>query len=234
MSRTNAIGALAAAFLLVTGCGGPTPHTPPAPTGSVSDLEGNVYPTIVIGEQDWMVTNLASTIYNDGTPIPNVTDAAAWANLTSDAYAWLDNDVANKDLYGAYYNWYAVDKRKLCPAGWAMPSRDSWGALVDTLGGKAVAGGLMKEAGPAHWQAPNKGATNLSGFSALPAGERDLTGGFAVQGQYAEWWSSDFKLISLPGTAYFWDADYQGAESTGGEAEYPSGLSVRCFRASPR
>lgn len=233
MSRAGAMGVLLAFAVAACGCQPYAPPTPPMPTGSVTDVEGNVYPTIVIGKQEWMVTNLATATYDDGTPIPNVTDAAAWGNLATDAYAWLDNDVANKAPYGAYYNWNAVDTGKLCPTGWSVPSEDDWGALVDFLGGELVAGGLMKEPGTVHWQAPNKGATNLSGFTALPAGERDLTGAFTVQGQYAEWWTSDDVLISLPPDANFWHLGYEGADTAGGESEWPTGMSVRCFRAAP-
>ena len=120
MSRSVVIGLLAGVVAAVMGCvdiGSSAPPVPPMPTGSVTDVEGNVYPTIVIGKQEWMVLNLKTTTYNDGTPIPNVADGPTWANLVTDAYAWYDNDaVANEALYGALYNWYAVDTGKLCPA----------------------------------------------------------------------------------------------------------------------
>ena len=226
MSRRGATGVLVAVVISVAACDAlsPSPATPPTPTGSVTDVEG-IYPTIVIGKQEWMVENLKTATYNDGTPIPNVTDADTWANLSlSGAYAWYDNDdVANKDLYGALYNFFAVSTGKLCPTGWAMPSRDNWGALTDSLGGGGVAGGPMKEPGTAHWQAPNAGATNLSGFSALPGGRRYIDGSFDSLGLYALWWTSEDKLISLPATAYFWDATYQLASSGGAEAQVTNG-----------
>lgn len=200
------------------------------PTGSVTDVEGNVYPTIKIGQQEWMVENLKTTTYNDGTPIPNVTDMSAWANLASDAYSWFDNDVSNKDLYGALYNWSAVNKKTLCPTGWAIPSSDSWGVIVSTEGGKSVAGGRMKEVGTKLWQAPNAGATNQSGFSARPAGARFLDGSFVYKGQYAFWWCSDEKLLSLPATAWFWNVSAADTASTGGQSQLPMGYSVRCVR----
>ena len=212
------------------------PPVPPTPTGSVTDVEGNVYPTIVIGKQEWMVLNLKTTTYNDGTPIPNVTDAATWANLDlSGAYAWYDNDaVANEALYGALYNWYAVDTGKLCPAGWAMPSQDNWGALADALGGDVGAGGPMKEPGTVHWQAPNAGATNLSGFTALPGGRRYIDGSFDSKGQAALWWTSEDVLISLPADARFADVSSElPSAGTSGEAQVTNGHSIRCFRAAP-
>src|SRR5664279_5132321 len=97
--RGPAAGILA--VVLVSACSscGPqaagNPPPIPPPTGSVTDVQGNVYPTIKIGQQEWMVENLKTTTYNDGNAIPNVTDMSTWANLASDAYSWFDNDVAN-------------------------------------------------------------------------------------------------------------------------------------------
>ena len=200
------------------------------PTGSVTDIEGNVYPTIKIGQQEWMVENLKTTTYNDGTSIPNVTDKSAWASLSSAAYSWVDNDVASKDVYGALYNWHAVGTNMLCPAGWSIPSSDNWGPLVNTEGGKAVAGGRMKEVGTTLWQAPNAGATNASGFSARPAGDRELDGSFVYKGQNAFWWCSDEKVLSLPAEAGFWQVSSANASSVGGQSQLPTGFSVRCLR----
>lgn len=216
-----------------TSCGpqpAATPPPSPMPTGSVTDIEGNVYPTIKIGKQEWMVQNLETTTFNNGTPIPNVTDMSAWANLSSPAYTWVDNDVANKDTYGALYNWYAVGTNQLCPDGWSIPSSTNWGPLVDTEGGKSVAGGRLKEVGTTLWLSPNAGATNQSGFSARPAGSRELDGSFAYKGQNSFWWCSDQQLLSLPSTAWFWQAAYDNASSVGGQSQLPKGLSVRCMR----
>jgi uncharacterized protein (TIGR02145 family) len=225
------------AVVLISACescgsqqGAKPPPVVPTPTGSVTDFEGNVYPTIKIGQQEWMVENLKSTAYNDGTPIPNVTDNAAWANLTSAAYSWVDNDVANKDVYGALYNFYAVDSTKLCPQGWSIPASGSWSPLVSTEGGKLAAGGRMKETGTARWQAPNTGATNESGFSARPAGARDLTGAFVYKGQYAFWWCSDEAKASLPPNAAFMHVSAVDAAAQTGQAQLPTGHSVRCWR----
>jgi len=222
------------AVALLPACGGCEPKAPAMamPTGTVTDVEGNVYPTIKIGQQEWMVENLKTVTYNDGTPIPNVTDMSAWANLTADAYSWYDNDISSKDVYGALYNWYAVNTKKLCPTGWAMPSSDTWGALANSLGGKTVSGGRMKEAGTARWQAPNAGATNQSGFSARPAGARYLDGSFIYRGQFAFWWCSDAKLLSLPATAWFWDVTNNTTDSGGAQSQYPFGYSVRCMRSA--
>lgn len=237
MFRGPALAILA--VVLVSACGscGPQqaakpPPVIPTPTGSVTDVEGNVYPTIKIGQQEWMVENLKTATYNDGTSISNVTDNAAWANLSSAAFSWVGNDVANKDVYGALYNWYAVDSMKLCPIGWSIPSADNWSPLVSTEGGALAAGGRMKEVGTTLWQAPNTGATDESGFSARPAGARDLTGAFVYKGQYAFWWCSDEKLLSLPATASFLHVSAADAAAQSGQAQLPTGHSVRCWRAA--
>ncbi len=230
MSRVGAAGVFG--IVLVSACGGASPHlTTAKPTGTVVDFDGNDYPTIVIGSQEWMVENLKTTHYDDGAAILNVTDATLWYVLTFGAYAWYDNDDANKDRYGALYNWYVVDTNKICPAGWSVPSQDNWRALAASLGGDAVSGGRMKEAGTAHWQAPNTGATNESGFTALPAGWRSSSGSFVEQGQTEIWWTSTQDLLSLDPTADFWDVTFQTADSGGAQSPYQAGYSIRCRRS---
>ncbi|MCX6303889.1 MAG: fibrobacter succinogenes major paralogous domain-containing protein [Bacteroidetes bacterium] len=145
--------------------------TPPATT--VTDVDGNVYHTVKIGTQTWMLENLKTTKYRNGNPIPNVTDPAGWYNLTTGAYCNYNNDQSNATTYGRLYNWYAAtDTRNICPTGWHIPTDAEWTILTDFLGGESVAGGKMKESGTAHWISPNTGATNSSGFTALPGGFR--------------------------------------------------------------
>ncbi|HSY39235.1 MAG TPA: fibrobacter succinogenes major paralogous domain-containing protein, partial [Polyangia bacterium] len=167
----------------------PLPQAPP-PLGSATDIDGNSYATVVIGKQEWMASNLKATRYNDGTPIPITEDAFTWANLSTGSYSWYDDDITNKDVYGALYNWYVIQYLELrsriddiCPTNFYLPSRGVWEALVDELGGSMVASGALKEAGTSHWDPPNTGATNQSGFTALPAGNRDDTGSFVAKGQ---------------------------------------------------
>jgi len=221
-------------ILAVTACGntqpGTTSVTPATPTGTVTDADGNVYPTIRIGRQEWMVENLKTTKYSDGTAIPQVTDASAWANSTSAAYCWYDNDPANKDIYGALYNWYTVQAGKLCPTGWYVPSNDNWDVLATNLGSKTASGGKLKEAGTAHWQSPNSGATNESGFSALPGGSRYLNGAFMGMGQRAVWWSTDEDNSAIPPASWFWDVNYDSTTSGGATSYWVVGYSVRCMR----
>lgn len=143
-------------------------------TGTVTDFEGNIYYTVTIGSQVWMAQNLKAIKYNDGTAIPQVIDGAVWATLLTPGYGWFNNDDANKATYGALYNYYVVDPasnggKNVCPTGWHVPTDDQWTALTNFLNGEAAASGKLKEAGTAHWKTPNTGATNETGFTALPS-----------------------------------------------------------------
>ena len=133
--------------------------------------------------QVWMAKNLDVTTYRNGDVIPQVTDASEWLNLTTGAWCWYNNDSTNKSVYGKLYNWYAVnDPRGLAPEGWHIPTAGEWDALINCNGGWYVAGCHLKESGFAHWQAPNAGATNNSGFTGVPGGLRvnDCLGGIPV------------------------------------------------------
>jgi len=153
----------------------------------VTDIDGNVYKTLSIGNQIWMAENLKVSRFNEGTQIGTTFTMFSLAS----AYCWYNNDSATYgNTYGALYNWYAAKTGKLCPVGWHVPSDLEWTALGDYLGGSSVAGSKMKEAGIEHWITPNRGSTNESGFSGLPAGNRngDFFGGIGTIG---EWWSTD-------------------------------------------
>ena len=156
----------------------------------VKDIDGNIYHTVKIGTQIWMVENLRTTRYNDGVSIPLVSENSSWAMLNTPGYCWQNNDIANKKLYGALYNWYAVDMGKLCPSGWHVPTDNEWITLISYLGGEAIAGGKLKESGLAHWISPNTGATNETGFTALPGNSRGSDGSYNQIGPYGYWWTS--------------------------------------------
>jgi uncharacterized protein (TIGR02145 family) len=156
----------------------------------VTDYVGNVYQTVLIGNQCWMMENLKVTHYRNGTFITNVIDNAEWQNLSTGAYCSYNNDPTNVAVYGLLYNWYAVDNtHNIAPVGWHVPTDDEWQDLIDYLGGYEIAGGKMKETGTMHWQSPNTGATNASGFTALPGGYRSESGGFYEMGNFAQFWS---------------------------------------------
>ena len=196
--------------------------------GNVTDANGNIYGTIVIGSQCWLKENLRSTKYNDGTNIPNVTDNSTWANLTSPAYCWYDNSYTTYgSVYGALYNWHTVDTEKLCPIGWHVPSKTDWNILSLFLEGDNEAGGFLKETGTAHWLAPNTGATNGTGFTGLPGGCRYWDGGFGQIGMLGNWWATDsFESF------YSWTTDLQFDNTIllQDVNEIQFGFSVRCVK----
>ena len=177
----------AAGFVLVLACGCTKDEEV---ADIITDEDGNVYACVTIGKQVWMAENLKTTKYNDGCAIPFVIINSKWGSLSTGAYCLYDNDAANKKLYGALYNWYAVNTGKLCPAGWHVPSDAEWTALTKFLGGESIAGGRMKETGTDYWTSPNTGATNESNFSALPGGFHDHDGLFSRIGNCGCWWSA--------------------------------------------
>ncbi len=159
---------------------------------TVKDCDGNVYHTVTIGTQVWMLENLKTTKYRDCTPIPNVKADAAWSVLITGAYCDYKNIEKNSATYGRLYNWYVIgDKRGIAPTGWHVPTNDEFKTLVTYLGGEKVAGGKIKETGFTHWPSPNKDASNSSGFTALPGGDRGSeSGSFYSLGQYGYLWTA--------------------------------------------
>lgn len=142
-------------------------------TGPVTDIDGNTYQTVKIGNQSWMSTNLKTSKYRDGSSIITGLTEDQWASTTSGAYSIYNNSQASNDLYGKLYNWYAAtDSRNVCPTDFHTPTIEDWNILAENLGGFPVAGGKMKEMGLTHWETPNNGATNSSGFTAIPHGTR--------------------------------------------------------------
>jgi uncharacterized protein (TIGR02145 family) len=194
--------------------------------GTVTDIDGNVYNTLAIGTQIWMKENLKTTKYNDGTSIPNVVNNQDWSSQTTGAYCWYNNDINNKDTYGALYNAFTVmDSKKFCPSGWHVPTGNEWIILENYLGGYAVAGGKMKAI--TLWNSPNTGADNSSGFNALPSGRRESWGVFQSLGYFTNFWASDG---GIPSWLYEFElSSYNSSlqESTGSVA---LGFSVRCIK----
>jgi uncharacterized protein (TIGR02145 family) len=185
------------------------------------------YPSVLIGAQYWMEKNLEVTTYRNGDPIPYVTDATAWAALTTGAWCYYNNDPANGSLYGKLYNWYAVnDPRGLAPVGWHVPTDAELTTLSTTLGGDAVAGGKMKVAGTTRWTTPNTGADNSSGFAGLPGGARNKFGSFVNVGFNGSWWSS-----SESDATFAWGRDlyYTSGAILRNLFSKQHGFSVRCL-----
>jgi uncharacterized protein (TIGR02145 family) len=213
--------------LLIAGCkkDGDDNDTDPK---TVTDADGNVYNIISIGTQKWFKENLKTTKLSDGTVIPLVTDNTEWRDLTTPGFCWFENNQASyKDLYGGYYNWFAVNTNKLCPVGWHVPTDAEWTVLNDYLGGQYVAGGKMKEEGSSHWMSPNTGATNESDFTALPGGMRIWDGGFDYSKMFAYWWSSTESTLEL---AWYRSIQHDWGNLNRGAPDKTCGLNIRCIK----
>lgn len=208
--------------------------------GSFTDpLSGYDYPVVLIGDQLWMEENLRVTKFNDGTAINQITDNVLWVETTGPAFCWYENNYDGYgSVYGALYNWYAVENGKLCPSGWHVPSSAEYAALSQYLGGDPVAGGKMKETGTDHWQIPNTGATNESGFNSLPGGLRMGAfdgvhdGTFNYIQRFGCWWTTTEPLNTGPfELAYNVNNFYAAAYFTrSGMNSKKTGLSVRCVK----
>lgn len=195
--------------------------------GTVADNDGNNYRTIPIGNQVWMAENLKTTKFNDSNPIPLVEDVGNWIILTTPGYCWYDNNEALfKDTYGALYNWYVVSTGKLCPTGWHVPTDAEWTTFTNYFGGENVAGGKLKETSLSHWYSPNTGATNETGFTALPGGLREMPhGNFGFVGRFGNYWPGDEGGSSLAWNRTF-NFDLIYVYRSGSDKR--DGYSVRC------
>ena len=196
---------------------------------TVTDYEGNIYNTVLIGTQQWMAENLKATKLNDGTSVSVVTNGTDWNNLTTPGICFYNNDeTANKDIYGTLYNWYTVNTGMLCPTGWHMPTDADWTTLITLLGGDSEAGGKLKETGTVHWASPNTGATDEAGFTALPGGYRQkYSGPFYYIIYNGFWWTAtEHEATVAIGRRMFYD-------NILGERSYynkGNGFSVRCIQ----
>ena len=196
-------------------------------------------PNVTIGTQIWCTRNLDVTTYRDGTPIPQVTDPTQWQNLTTGAWCYYNNDPANGAIYGKLYNWYAVagihdnnpatPNKILAPTGWHVPSDTEWNTLFTFLGGTSLAGGKMKSTGTSLWQSPNTGATNESGFSALPGGYRNFDGAYTNINVMSFLWSSS-ELVSDNSNANVVFLLNGMSDAISNNANKKFALSIRCIK----
>lgn len=198
-------------------------------TNKATDIDGNMYNVVNIGTQEWMVENLKTTKYRDGSAIPYITDDYTWASQTSGAYCWYDNYISNKATYGALYNYYSVvDSRNLCPSGWHIPSNIEWNTLITFLGGTSIAGGKLKETSFDYWLSPNTGATNETGFTGLPGGFRQgLNGSFRNMGLLGFLWSINEYNSKPP---WYLHLNYISSNSDLSYAVKTDGISIRCLK----
>jgi uncharacterized protein (TIGR02145 family) len=220
--------------------GTPIPGTRCPGTPSVTDIDGNLYHTVQIGTQCWTQSNLKVSRYRNGDSIPTGLSNSAWENTTAGAYTIYDNNPMNDGLYGKLYNHYAVmDNRGLCPTGWHVPTDSEWNILVkyldptaDTSGSPTqsnTAGGALRSASiqptPGGWNFPNTGATNSSGFTALPGGRFAPNLFFSLVGYETIWWSSSLS------SNYAWTRRLSQSTYIYRNFFFPLwGLSVRCLR----
>ena len=198
---------------------------------TVTDIDGNIYHTVIIGTQTWMTENLKVTHYRNGDPIPNITNNTDWDYCSTGAYCDYNNDVNNSTIYGRLYNWHACsDSRNIATIGWHVSTSADW----YNLGLTNDAGGKLKEAGTSHWHSPNTGETNETGFTALPGGCRvaydssvDKRGIFYAIGSLGYWWSSgQYDLFTARGQIMFGDA----SNLEWFNYDQGDGLSVRCVK----
>ena len=202
----------------------------------IKDFDGNIYHSIKIGTQTWIIENFMTTHYKDGTAIPLITDGTAWAADTIGAMCYYDNDIANKAIYGALYNWFAVNNTHgLAINGWHVASKSDYETLFTFIGGTylsggewLLAGGKLKETGTSHWATPNTGATDEVGFKALPGGFCEWWGNsFAEKNLYAEMWTSTEKDST---TAWWLELCYNNTNAYLVNPNKNSGYSVRLIK----
>ncbi|MDB5225819.1 MAG: endo 2 [Bacteroidota bacterium] len=193
----------------------------------VKDIDGNIYDTIKIGTQVWMVQNLKTARYNDGADIPNVPDSAQWKNSTTGAYCYYNNDSTNNATHGKLYNWYAVNTGKLAPAGWHVPTDAEWDILVAYLGGDSLAGVKMRAT--TLWiPSPGVTSTNSSGFTAYPYGFRNsYNSSFTALNSFGFFWSSTGYSTIIAWARYMYFGDAHLISDNSNKAD---GSSVRCLR----
>ncbi len=223
---------------------------------TVSDIDGNIYATIVVGEQIWLAENLRATRYRDGSNIEFVGgDTLEWQNNTTGAYAWHENNQENKDSYGALYNWFAINNtRGLCPAGWRVSTPEDWSSLLDYLHNEYgannndsvnPAGNMLKSCRQVdspldgdcnttihpRWEyhASHYGTDDL-GFGALPGGDRLANGTFGRNGLYGHWWVHDPVNDTDTCASYRYMNFDQGRVFGGQNKDKKYGLSVRCVK----
>ena len=215
-----------------------TLFNPDSSYGSVQDIDGNTYKTIVLGEQEWMAENLNTTRYSDGAAIPYITLDPESDLPMSPGYSWYENNEALfRDIYGAYYNWFAVNTGKVCPSGWHIPSDEEWKVLevylgmpseeADAIGYRgSTEGAKLKESGTYNWVVESEPGSNLSGFTALPGGS--ASGG---EGYIGLWWTST-PFDPGPDSWWIWCRWLMWDSSwiARSEIDRPSLLSVRCVK----
>jgi uncharacterized protein (TIGR02145 family) len=221
-----------------------------SPCGApISDIDGNIYNTVLIGAQCWTKENLRVRRYNKGRSIPfdaiggSGGSSSTWSNLTIGAHTIYANDStttpSNRTKYGYLYNWYAAkgiyttgtmtstDTLNICPEGWHVPTDADWTTLTTELGGESVAGGKMKSIGTAYWSSQSAGTDNSSGFSALPGGYRIKDGSFNNLRNSAVFWRATEDNAN---NAWSSRLEYNSNNVSRNSYEKQYGASIRCLK----
>jgi uncharacterized protein (TIGR02145 family) len=238
-------GCLIAVGLLLILAHGCKKDDTPEPSGGIKDVDGNVYTSVTIGTQVWLVENLKVTKYRDGSAIPNVTDGGQWSSLTSGAFCNFENSTSNGNTYGRLYNWYAVKTGNLCPTGWHVPTHDEWITLRNYLiangynyDGSMTGDNTAKSlSSTTLWKSSTStGAVgntdfpayrNKSGFTALPGGYRYFGSEFNELSEYGYWWTSSEAPQS---DGYYWMWSYNMRSTAFNHTNPRGGFSVRCVK----
>lgn len=229
MHTLHLIGAVLLSSLLLSCKKEDTPEpepTPPTPIymEPITDIDGNVYHTVKIGNQVWTVESLKTTHYRNGDAIPNVTDYNDWTDLTTGAYCDYGNNTDNVNPYGHLYNWYVTnDSRGIAPEGWRVPTPTDYQVLESYLGENAA--GKLKEPGTTHWISVFNTVTNETGFTALPGGKR--TNNFYDMGEFIYLWTNQ----ESSSTYATYKSMHKGSPDIGGgnTAKY-LGYSIRLIK----
>ncbi|MEZ5071585.1 MAG: fibrobacter succinogenes major paralogous domain-containing protein [Bacteroidales bacterium] len=224
LDARNGLGIFFALALLFSAC-----------SQSVTDVDGNRYATVDIGEQTWMAGDLRTTRFRDGSEIPLVEGYEEWAKADAAAYCWYNNDEAAIPGQGALYNAYVLESGEVCPEGWHLPSDEEWSRLQQDLGSVSHVGAMLKEEGTAHWKTPNEGADNRTGFTALPGGYRSYNGTFNLSRIAGFWWSSSEASwygagMDSSNSYVFRNLRYDTREIIRSNASPTNGFSIRCVK----
>jgi len=197
---------------------------------TVSDVDGNVYHIIKIGTQFWIAENLKTTRYQNGDPIPNITDGTEWSHLTTGAYCNYNNDSTNIIRFGRLYNGHAIaDSRKIAPKGWHVATDDEWTTLTTFIGSSAAIK-LKSKTGWDYYGNVDNG-TDEYGFKAFPCGYRNIFGIFNNLGYFVYWWSSTVNK-SRGGSNFLWYRSiyFSNSDLFRFDNYKELGFSVRCVK----
>ena len=201
---------------------------PYLPEDGVTDIDGNFYQTILASSgQVWMTENLRVCRYANGDSILHMEEALPWSTTSEGAWTEYNNSPPNGDQFGKLYNGWAVeDSRNVCPVGWHVPTASEWDELHAVNGGYSFGGGNLKKTGIDLWLAPNTGATNSSGFTAIPGGRRLGGGDFQEVFGSGYWWTATGNSTTLKTRILYYSSNGVWIEDIGKQ----EGLSIRCVK----